>query len=291
MFVSFDDPRSRAGFRTVEAACEALGVHRRHRVELKFVGVDITDRAALASALAKGIERRPVAIVAPAAEVLVEASRQTGTIPIVFVTHQDPVELKVADSLAKLPRNLTGISFHIGVETKMLELLRETAPRARRIGYILDRGESSNPRTREFLEATASRHGLQWKLVPVGSIETLERDIHAADPVDAWLVTKVAVLDQHRKEFIAALAATHRPAIYPSRGDVRAGGPMAYEAAFDDPYSALARQIDRVLTGATPSDIPVERPKRFGLSVNVAAARESGMRLTPELLSRADHVR
>jgi len=66
---------------------------------------------------------------------------------------------------------------------------------------------------------------------------------------------------------------------------------MAYEAAFDDLYSALARQIDRVLSGVPPSDIPVERPKRFGLSIDVEAARASGMRLSPEMLSRADMVR
>jgi ABC-type uncharacterized transport system substrate-binding protein len=132
---------------------------------------------------------------------------------------------------------------------------------------------------------------LQWKIVPIGSVDTLERDILAAEPVDAWFVTKVAVLDQHREKFIATLGAVSRPAIYPSRRDVRAGAPMAYEAAFDDPYSALARQIDRVLSGVTPGDIPVERPRRFGLSINFEAARASGMRLSPELLSRADLVR
>jgi putative ABC transport system substrate-binding protein len=66
---------------------------------------------------------------------------------------------------------------------------------------------------------------------------------------------------------------------------------MAYEAAFDNPFNALARQIDRVLSGVTPGDIPIERPKRFDLSINVEAARASGMRLSPEILSRADTVR
>ncbi len=291
MYVYFDNDRSRAAFKLLDAACESLGVQRRHGAALEFVGVEVTNRAALASALAKGLERRPAAIVAPASEVLVEASRQTGTIPIVFVTHQDPVQLKVAASLVRFPANLTGISFHIGVEMKMLELLREAAPRARRIGYVIDREESNNAHTIEFLETTARRYGLQWKLVPVDSVDSLERDILAADPVDAWFVTKVAVLDQHRAEFIAALGATQHPAIYPSQWDVRAGAPMAYEAAFDDPYSALARQIDRVLSGVAPGDIPVERPRRFGLSINVEAAHASGMRLSPEMLSRADIVR
>src|SRR5258708_15588186 len=246
MYVYFDNDRSRAAFKLLDAACESLGVQRRHGAALEFVGVEVTNRAALASALAQGLERRPAAIVAPASEVLVEASRQTGTIPIVFVTHQDPVQLKVAASLVRFPANLTGISFHIGVEMKMLELLREAAPRARRIGYVIDREESNNAHTIEFLETTARRYGLQWKLVPVDSVDSLERDILAADPLDAWFVPKLAVPDHPRAESIPAPGPTPHPAIYPSQWDVRAGAPMAHEAAFDDPYSALARQIDRV---------------------------------------------
>lgn len=291
MFIHFDDQRSRAAFRRLEAACEVLGVQRRHRVALEFVGVDVTDGPALARALAYSIERRPAAIVAASSNVLLEASRQTTAIPIVFVTHQDPVDLEVASSLTRLPRNLTGISFHIGVETKMLELLRETAPRARRVGYVVDRDEAHRPQRLEFLDTTARRHGLQWTVVPLDTVDSLARGILAAGPIDAWFVTKAAALDQHRDRFVATLAATHRPAIYPSLGDVGAGAPIAYEAAFDDPFAAVARQVDRVLSGVTPSDIPVERPNRFTLSINVAAARASGMRLTPELLSRADQVR
>ncbi len=290
MYVYFDNDRSRAAFQQLDAACESLGVQRRHGVALEFIGVDVTEGAALSRAIAKAIARAPVAIVAPASEVLVEASRQTGTIPIVFVTHQDPVQLKVAASLARFPANLTGISFHIGVEMKMLELLREAAPRARRIGYVVNRDRSNDSDTLEFLEAAATRHDLQWKVVPVGALASLEGDILAAGSVDAWFVTKVTALDQHRDPFVAILGATQRPAVYPSQRDVRAGAPMAYEAAFDDPYSAVARQIDRVLSGVTPGDIPVERPKRFGLSINFEAARASGMRLSPELLSRADIV-
>jgi len=291
MYVYFDHDRSRAVFERLEVACAALGVQRRHRVALEFIGVDVTDRVALSKAIARGLERRPAAIVAPSSPVLLEAFRQTETVPIVFVTHEDPVELKVAASLVHRPLNLAGISYHMGVEMKMLELLREAAPQARRIGYLIDRDVVNNARAREFMETTASQYGLLWKVVPVGTVDSLGADILAAGPVDAWFVTKVVALAEHRDRFIALLGSTLRPAIYPSRQDVQAGGPMAYEAAFDDPVGALARQLDRVLSGVAPSDIPIERPKRFALSINVEVARASGMRLSPELLSRADHVR
>jgi putative ABC transport system substrate-binding protein len=71
---------------------------------------------------------------------------------------------------------------------------------------------------------------------------------------------------------------------------VAAGGTISYEAVFDDPFGSLARQLDRVLSGVAPNDIPIERPKRFNLSINIKAARAMGMRLSAELLARADRV-
>ena len=291
MFVHFDNERSRAVFARFDAACAAIGIQKRHRVALEFVGVDVIDEAALRSVLVQGLATNPVAIIAPNSPVLMEAVRLTQTTPIVFFTHQDPVDLKLAVSLNQRPQNLAGISLHLGIETKMLELLREVAPRAHRIGYIFDSDEAPRPSVEKFLESTARRHQVEWKLVPVKSIGTLANDIRDAGPIDAWFVTKAGVLDEHRLQFVSTLLATRRPSIYPSQLEVAVGAPMAYEAVFDDPNGALARQLDRVLSGVTPGEIPIERPKRFRLSINVASARSLGMVVTPRLLSRADLVR
>ena len=291
LFVHFDNERSRAVFERFEAACEAIGIQARHNVALEFVGVNVTDEVALHRALVKGLAEEPVAIVAPNSPVLMESVRLTEDTPIVFFTHQDPVDLRLAASLTRRPRNLAGISIYLGIEAKMLEILREAAPDARRIGYLFDSDETPRPSVSEFLDSSARRHGVQWKLVPVKSIESLADDIREAGPIDAWFVSKAGVLDEHRGRFVAALAATHRPAIFPSQLEVAVGAPMSYEAVFDDPNGALARQLDRVLSGVTPSDIPIERPKRFRLSLDVGAARAAGMLVTPALLSRADRVR
>jgi putative tryptophan/tyrosine transport system substrate-binding protein len=291
VFVSFDNERARFAFARFVAACEKLGIQERHRVALEYSAVDLTDEVALTNVLRREVKKGPIAIVAPASTVLVDSARLTATIPIVFFTHQDPVDLRLAASLTDRPRNLAGISLELGIEAKMLELLREAAPNARRIGYIFDRGEAPRPSVAEFLESSARRHGIQWKLVPVSSIETFANDLRGAGPIDAWFVTKASVLDEHRLAFVTILAATRRPAIYPSQLEVAVGAPMAYEAVFDDPLGALARQLDRVLSGVTPGDIPIERPKRFSLSVNVNAARAAGMAMTPQLLSQADKVR
>jgi putative tryptophan/tyrosine transport system substrate-binding protein len=291
MFVNFDNERARAVFARFESACAAINIQERHNVSLEFVGVDVTDPIALHAALKRVLDANPVAIIAPTSPVLTQAVRMTETTPIVFFTHQDPVDLRLAPSLVNRPRNIAGISFYLGIEAKMLELLREAVPNARRIGYIFDSDEAPRPSVAAFLDSSARRHGVQWKLVPVQSIATFESDVRAAGAIDAWFVTKAGVLDEHREKFVAILAATRRPAIYPSRLDVDSGAPMAYEAVFDDPNGALARQLERVLSGVTPGEIPIERPKRFLLSLDVNAARAAGMQLSPRLLSRADRVR
>ena len=290
-FINFDNQRARFAFDRFVAACEAIGIQERHKVVLEFSGVDVMDEVALRRVLQREIEEGPVAIVAPTSPVLVEAARLTSKIPIVFFTHQDPVELNLLSSLTHRSSNAAGISVSLGIEPKMLELLREAAPQARRIGYIVDNVEALRPNATEFLDRGARKHGVQWKVVAVKSIEAFAADIRNVGAIDAWFVTKTAILDEHRAEFIAVITGTRRPAIYPSQLDVAAGAPMAYEAVFDDPNGALARQLDRVLSGVTPGDIPIERPKRFSLSVNVNAARAAGMAMTSQLLSQADKVR
>src|SRR5205814_8889712 len=111
-----------------------------------------------------------------------------------------------------------------------------------------------------------------WQVVPVGPIDSLDRDLIDAGAVDAWFITKVTALEQYRERFVATIARTHRPAVYPSQLEVLAGGPMGYGADFDDSVGTLARQLGRVLSGVTPSDIPIERPKHFTFALNLRSA-------------------
>ncbi|HUL97057.1 MAG TPA: ABC transporter substrate binding protein [Usitatibacter sp.] len=290
IFVSFDQERTRAAFARFEADAESLHVTQRYGVKLEFVGVDLTDPPALSSAIARALQRHPAALVAPSGAALVEAMRQTKTTPIIFATHQDPVDLQVVPSLVQRRSNIAGISFSLPVETKMLEVLLQAAPGARRIGFMVDEDMAGEASIAEFLARSARQFGIQWTMVRLGAVDRLQRDLRDAGAVDAWFVTKAAVVDEHAREFVAAIAATRRPAIYPSRAQVDLGAPLSYEAVFDDPLGALARQLDRVLSGVAPDSIPIERPKRFVLAVNPAAARALGMRVPAELLARADVV-
>jgi len=150
---------------------------------------------------------------------------------------------------------------------------------------------ADEPSFADFMAGSARDYGIEWVIVRVAALARLPQDLREAGPVDAWFVTKADALEDRPGEFVAALTATRRLAIYPSRAMVEVGGPLSYEAVFEDPLGALARQLDRVLDGVKPGSIPVERPKRFVFAVNTAAARALGVRLPAELLARADVVR
>src|SRR5258705_5297416 len=109
MFVNFDHERARFAFARFEAACNAIGIQERYHVALEFVGVDVTDEMALRKALVEGLAANPVAVIAPNSPVLIEAVRLTEDTPIVFFTHQDPVDLRLAASLTRRPAKLAGI--------------------------------------------------------------------------------------------------------------------------------------------------------------------------------------
>jgi putative ABC transport system substrate-binding protein len=290
VFVSFDNLQGRSAFERFEVACRSIGIQARHGVAFEYVGILDGSAQGLAAGVGRVIDSHPLAVIAASSEILVEAARRTEYVPIVFATHEDPIELNITSSLAHQPPNLAGISYYIGIEPKMLETLRDAAPGARRIGYVVDSADMARPRVREFLEKTASRQGIAWKVVPVTSINTLAVDLRDAGPVDAWFITKVTALNDYRSRFVGLIASTGRPAVFPSRLDVQAGGAMAYSAEFEDAFGVLARQLDRVLSGVTPNAIPIERPKHFTLALNLRAARAAGLHLTPALISRADLV-
>lgn len=291
IFINIDQERARAAFARFAEAAESLHVQERHNVRLEFAGVRVWEPKNVAAEVARALAKAPAALVTPNSIGLTEAVRKTTATPIVFGTHEDPVDLRLARSLVQRPANIAGISFSLPIEPKMLELLLQAAPQARRIGFVVDEGMADEPSFADFMAGSARDYGIEWVIVRVAALARLPQDLREAGPVDAWFVTKADALEDRPGEFVAALTATRRLAIYPSRAMVEVGGPLSYEAVFEDPLGALARQLDRVLDGVKPGSIPVERPKRFVFAVNTAAARALGVRLPAELLARADVVR
>ena len=222
------------------------------------------------------------------------AARQaTTTIPIIVAFSGDMVEMGVVESLARPGGNITGFSYMSGdLASKRLELLTSAFSRSRRIGALYNPRE---PATKGELASTeAAARTLKVGFVPIAAQtpEELEAAFRTAtaQQLDGFIILThgFAVLNGPR---IIALAAQHRlPVLYGWNDFVAEGGLMSYGPDIEALVRGAARQVDRILKGASVADLPVEQPTRLIFSVNLRAAKALGLTIPPALLARADEV-
>jgi len=220
------------------------------------------------------------------------SKRATATIPIVFATAGDPVGNNLVASLARPGGNVTGLST-LGADLagKRLELLREVVPAFGRLGIMGNAGNPFSVLEMEEVQAAASKLGLE-----VVSLEIR----HASDIMlafdtlkgggDALYVCTDALANAHRIRINILAAAARLPTIHGSRDYVEAGGLMSFGPNYPDLFRRAADYVDKILRGATPSNIPVEQPTKFDLIVNLMTAKALGLAIPPTLLARADEV-
>lgn len=222
------------------------------------------------------------------------AARQaTTTIPIIVAFSGDMVEMGVVESLARPGGNITGFSYMSGdLAAKRLELLVSAFSRSRGIGVLYNPRE---PATKGELASTeAAARTLKVVLAPIAAQtpEELEAAFRTAtaQQLDGFIVLThgFAVLNGPR---IIALAAQHRlPVLYGWSDFVAEGGLMSYGPDIEGLVRGAARQVDRILKGASPADLPVEQPTRLIFSVNLKTAKALGLSIPPTLLARADEI-
>jgi putative ABC transport system substrate-binding protein len=221
------------------------------------------------------------------------AQRAAGTTPIVFVA-ADPVRSGFVQSLARPGGNITGLSVAQAehFSEKWLELVKDTVPKASRVGIIWN---PTNPilgaNLREMV-AVAPGLGLQLSSQPVRSVTDIDAAFAAmARTRVAALIVQTDPLVVSRTAQILRLAAAHRvPTIYGLREFVDAGGLMSYGPNFADLWRRAAIYVDKILKGVKPADLPVEQPTKFELVINLKTAKALGLTIPPSLLARADQV-
>jgi putative ABC transport system substrate-binding protein len=179
-----------------------------------------------------------------------------------------------------------------GLIGKCVELLKETAPRISRVGYLRD---AANPRTAQFLrDAQIATQTLGLKLQHLEVRELHELDdviaVMAKEQGGGLIVIGEPLFFPHRS-WIQELAAKHRlPAIYTWRVFADAGGLMSYGPSLPNLWQRAAGYVDRILKGAKPADLPIEQPTKFELVINLKTAKALGLTIPPSLLLRADQV-
>ena len=219
------------------------------------------------------------------------AQKATRTLPIVFVVLVDPVALGFAQSLAHPGGNLTGLASQFEeLVTKQLQLLKESVPGLSRITLL--RHAEASPAILGAAEKAAAQLDLASTTLAVSRAGEFEGAFRQAQ---AWRAGAVHVLPSpslgaQRRQLIDLAARFRLPAFYELRLYVEDGGLMSYGPSIDDLYGRSATYVDRILKGARPGDLAIERPARFEFVVNRRTAEALGAALAPGLLLRADEV-
>ena len=246
--------------------------------------------------LAQDLAARHVhVIVAPSAEIVSVVRRVTATIPIVMANVHDPVALGFVKSLARPRGNVTGLAtLTVELGSKNLELLREVLPKLSRVAVVVN---PANPAARTFLsdiDRTACVIGVN--VIPFEALSL--REIESVFPeatkqkAEGLLVSTTEGLFFGHRRLIAELALRYRLplVIAPPSDYVEAGALLGYGSSSVAMFRDAARYVDRILKGAKPAELPVERPTKFQLFINLRTAGALGLTIPPSLLVRADKV-
>jgi putative ABC transport system substrate-binding protein len=232
-------------------------------------------------------------IMAPSSIYTGAAKRATSTIPIVFMSHADPLGTGHVTSLSRPGGNVTGLSLMMTeTNVKGLELFKEAIPKLSHVAVIFDPATPSHKPGLKAVEAAGPPLGLKILPVPVRSEAEYERAFSAIvrERADGVLVLSTPLFIAGAKP-LAQLALKHKlPSLFGPRHHVEAGGLMSYSPERTDLWRRGAIFVDKILKGAKPADLPVEQPTKFELVINLKTAKAIGVKIPEAFLLRADRV-
>jgi putative ABC transport system substrate-binding protein len=240
------------------------------------------------------VRQKPDIILAIGSRIVRPLKLATTTIPIVGVM-VDPVAWRIVESLSRPGGNITGVALDAGIELsgKRLELLKELLPQPSSVGYLVSRAAWELPGGVAVQEA-AQRMGISLLGAILESFQEAEyRRVFAAmnqKGVAGILVSVQAENIIHRKLIVDLARDSRLPTLYPWREHVEFGGLISYGASLGQAYRRAAGQIDLILKGGKPGDMPIEQPTKFELLINLKTAKALGLTIPPALLARADEV-
>jgi putative tryptophan/tyrosine transport system substrate-binding protein len=244
---------------------------------------------------AAGLVQQRVALIAAVGAVpaIQAAKAATSTIPIVFVTGDDPVRLGLVASLNRPGSNVTGISpLNQQLEGKRLAILDELVPKATAIAVLVD---PSNPRADIQLDevgVAAAKLGRQYDVLKAASADEIDEAFSAlSQRKDGALLVAGAPIFSARRDQLVALAARYRiPTIYHDPAFVEPGGLMIYGTNTLDSYRQAGTYAGRILKGERPGDLPVMQAAKIAFVINLKVARTLNLEIAPALLALADEV-
>jgi putative tryptophan/tyrosine transport system substrate-binding protein len=288
-----DEPTGQAeiaAFRTGLAEqgwVEGRNIH----IDFRWAGGDLERAQAFAKEL---VDLKPDVLIGRSTPTTAALKRVTNSIPIVFVNIAEPVESGFVQNFVRPGGNITGFTnFEASIGGKCLQLLKELDPRIARVAVIY------NPQTAPFagsfigsIQSAGPTLGVDATAMPVRSEADIEAAVtaFARQPGGGLVAIPDSFTVEHRDLIIALAARTRLPAVYNSGVFTPSGGLMAYSVDALDLFRRASGYVDRILKGTKPSDLPVQQPSRFELSINLKTAKALGLTVPQTLLSSADEV-
>jgi putative ABC transport system substrate-binding protein len=245
------------------------------------------------SGLVKELEQAGVEVIVAHAQATLPTVRAERRVPVVFTLSADPAAAGIARELATPENNATGFTLLAAeLNAKRLELLREIAPMLRRVSVLYNPQHPGEDMERDWVGRASRSLGFEPSFLPASNRPALlsALDSLRAEPPEALLLLSDGFMVAHRQEVMTAATRARLPVIAGWTVFVEAGALCSYGPRLADVARRPAVYIDRILRGAKPSELPIERPTTLELAVNLDAASQLGLNLPATVLGRADRV-
>lgn len=219
--------------------------------------------------------------------------RATATIPIVLGVSRNLVELGLVASLARPGGNVTGMDLRDGeIIGKRLELLKEALPKSSRVGVLVDPNDPGHASIPKSIEKEAHALRLRLQRFEVSRPEDFDRVFAAMlrDQADSLIVPESPFFSQNRHQMFKIAITKRLPTVAGGSHFAEAGSLISYGANVFDVCQRSALFVDKFFKGAKPQDLPVERPAKFQLVINLNTAKQMAVTIPPNVLARADKV-
>jgi|SRR5262245_8112765 len=250
---------------------------------------DQTDRLPV---MAADLVRRQVTVIFANGPAALPAKTATASIPIIFATAADPIEVGLVSSLNRPGANLSGVTtLNVEVGPKQLQLLHELIPSATEIAVLVNPNSPGAETQTRDLPRVAGALGLQLNILYARAENDFEPALANSRQRAGALMIAQDALFSSRSVQLGTLTVRHKvPGIHPLRDFATAGGLMSYGASFADAYRLAGVYTGRILKREKPAELPVQQATKFELVINLKTAKALGMSIPPTLLARANEL-
>jgi putative ABC transport system substrate-binding protein len=277
----------RAGFRDLDYV-----EGRNLSIGIRYAAGSVAQLPSLAAEL---VGLKPDAIVVGSVPAITATHSVTRTIPVVMsATTVDPTTMGLAASLAKPGGNVTGfwMEGEAALIAKRLELLKDMVPAIARVGLVINPIDPTDKAAIEQLPTITRALNLDVRVLEIDSPGQFEPVLITAarDGLSALCISHAPLFNENREQITALVTRLRLPAVYGFREFATAGGLLSYASNLPDIWRRSAGVVDKILKGAKPGDLPIERPGRFELLVNLKTAKSLGLVVPDRFLLIADEV-